>query len=102
MKIGSRPIWRIARTGELTPPGRTRRARSYSPSELGMLGLPGGVFVGEVAQADLLVLGRGVEGGAAVGADAAVLGDRVEDCVALLFGAAVGHREDAVGPVLIS
>jgi hypothetical protein len=27
MKIGSRPIARIARTGELTPPGITRRAR---------------------------------------------------------------------------
>ncbi len=27
MKIGSRPIARIARTGELTPPGSTRRAR---------------------------------------------------------------------------
>jgi len=27
MKIGSRPIERIARTGELTPPGITRCAR---------------------------------------------------------------------------
>ena len=27
MKIGSRPIDRIARTGELTPPGRRSRAR---------------------------------------------------------------------------
>jgi hypothetical protein len=28
MKTGSRPIERIARTGEFTPPTRTRRARS--------------------------------------------------------------------------
>jgi hypothetical protein len=27
MKIGSRPIERIARTGELTPPGMSRAAR---------------------------------------------------------------------------
>ncbi len=60
-----------------------------------------GVVVGEVVEADLLVLGRGVEGGAVVGADPALLGDRVEDRVALLLRAAVGHREDAVGPVLV-
>ena len=30
MKIGSRPIERIARTGELTPPGRTLSARANS------------------------------------------------------------------------
>ena len=33
MKIGSRPIERIARTGELTPPGRTFSARSYSSDD---------------------------------------------------------------------
>src|SRR6187551_402290 len=105
MKIGSRAIWRIACTGELTPPGRTCDARRYSSAErswLGMLFLPAPVVVGEVVQADLLVLGRGVEGGAVVGAHATVLGDRVEDRVALLLGAAVGHGEDAVGPVLVS
>jgi hypothetical protein len=30
MKIGSRSICRIARTGELTPPGRIFSARWYS------------------------------------------------------------------------
>src|SRR5213079_1394348 len=64
-----------------------------------MLGLPGGVVVGEVVETDLLVLGRGVEGGAVLGTHPALLGDRVEDRVALLFRAAVGHGEDAVGPV---
>ena len=33
MKIGSRPIDCIARTGELTPPGSTSSARSYSCAE---------------------------------------------------------------------
>src|ERR1035441_784120 len=33
MKIGSRPIARIARTGELTPPGSTSSARLYNPAE---------------------------------------------------------------------
>src|SRR5829696_3440459 len=104
MKTGSRPTCRIARTGEFTPPGRTFSARRYSSadrSKLGMLGLPGGVLLGEIPEADLLVLGRGVESGAVVGAHPALLGDRLEDRVALLLGAAVGHGEDAVGPVLI-
>src|SRR3954470_6431104 len=122
MKIGSRPIWRIARTGELTPPGRTcwaRRKRSviviplcsavpfdrYAPirnSRSSRVGsFPSGVVLGEVVEANLLVLGRGVEGGALVRSHPALGGDRVEDRVALLFRAAVGHREDAVGPVLV-
>src|ERR1700709_2951071 len=67
-----------------------------------MLFLPAPVVVGAGVQADFLVLGRGVEGGAVLGTHAAVLGDRVEHRVALLLGAAVGHREDAVGPVRIS
>src|ERR1700760_2017052 len=148
MKIGSRPIWRIARTGEFTPPGRTFRARSLTlrvpakmkrvrlasaapsggrtqggrmaapfgrlrttPREvcaappgvrgsswralLGVRRLPLGVIRSEVVEADLLVLGRRVEGGAVVRAHLAGLGDRVEHRVALLFRAAVGHREDA-------
>ena len=33
--------------------------------------------------------------------DAGLLGDRVEHGVALLLGAAVRHREDRVGPVLV-
>src|ERR1700691_941279 len=33
MKIGSRPVARIPRTGELTPPGITSRARLYSSAE---------------------------------------------------------------------
>ena len=33
MKIGERPIERIARTGELTPPGRTSWARRYHSRE---------------------------------------------------------------------
>src|SRR5579863_7403071 len=33
MKSGSRPIARIARTGEFTPPGITPRARSKSAAE---------------------------------------------------------------------
>src|SRR5262249_10849570 len=100
-KIGSRPICRIARTGELTPPGSTRRARSYSSALRGVFSFPPGVVVGEVVQADLLVLGRGVERGAIVGAHPALGRDRVEDRVALLLRAAVGHGEDAVGPVLV-
>jgi hypothetical protein len=33
MNSGSRPIARIARTGELTPPARTAHAREYSSAE---------------------------------------------------------------------
>src|SRR5437763_12775421 len=134
MKIGSRPIARIARTGELTPPGSSSRARRYSSLErvvsvgvdpprgfpprvlisppditsrltarasrslnARVLAFPVPVLLGEVQQADLLELGRGVERGAF--ADSGVLGDRVEDRVAFLLRAAVRHREDRVGPV---
>src|SRR3954452_2138985 len=93
MKIGSRPIARMARTGELTPPGSSARARSNSS----VLSFPALEVVGEVEKADLLELGRRVERRALV--HTRVLGDRVEDRVALLFRAAVGHREDAVRPV---
>ena len=34
MKIGSRPMARIARTGELTPPGSRCSARAYSSADL--------------------------------------------------------------------
>src|SRR5215217_2070410 len=93
MKIGSRPIARIARTGEFTPPGSTARAVSNSP----VLSFPALEVVGEVEEADLLELGRRVERRPLL--DAGVLRDRVEDRVALLLRAAVRHREDAVGPV---
>src|SRR5258707_14086759 len=66
-----------------------------------MLSLPLGVVVGEVVQPDLLVLSRGIEGGAVLRTHAAIRGDRVEDCVALFLRTAVGHSEDAVGPVLV-
>src|SRR3954447_25872590 len=94
-KIGSRPIARMARTGEFTPPGRSAWARSNSS----VLSFPALELVGEVQEADLLELGRGVERRALL--HAGVLRDRVEDRVALLLRAAVGHREDAVGPVRI-
>src|SRR5690349_24738582 len=95
MKIGSRPIARMARTGEFTPPGRTAWARSNSS----VLSFPAFEVVGEVQEADLLELGRGIERRALV--DPGVGGDRVEDRVALLLRAPVGHREDAVGPVRV-
>src|SRR3954471_19125744 len=94
-KIGSRPIERIARTGEFTPPGRTARARLNSS----VLSFPALEVVGEVEEADLLELGRGVERRAVV--DVRLLGDGVEDRVALLLRAAVRHREDRVGPVRV-
>src|SRR3954463_9861447 len=94
-KMGSRPIERIARTGEFTPPGRTARARSNSP----VLGFPALEVVGEVEEADLLELGRRVERRAVV--DAGLRGDRVEDRVALVLRAAVRHREDRIGPVRV-
>src|SRR2546421_63431 len=102
MKIGSRPIWRIARTGELTPPASTSTARRKSSLERSVetvLRLPARVVVGEVVQAHLLVLGRGVQRGPIGPLQAALVGDRVEDRVALLLRAPMGHREDAVGPV---
>src|SRR3954463_3838517 len=92
-KIGSRPIERIARTGEFTPPGSTARARSNSP----VLSFPALEVVGEVEEADLLELRRGVERRAVV--DAGLRGDRVENRVALLLRAAVRHREHRVRPV---
>src|SRR3954464_12136599 len=92
-KMGSRPIERIARTGELTPPGSTAWARSNSS----VLSFPALELVGEVEEADLLELGGGV--GARALAHARFLGERVEDGVALVLRAAVGHREDAVRPV---
>src|SRR4051812_8033867 len=94
-KIGSRPIERIARTGEFTPPGRTARARSNS----GALSFPALEVVGEVEEADLLELGRRVERRAIV--DTGLDGDRVEDRVALLLRAPVRHGEDRVRPVRI-
>src|SRR5438270_9583223 len=110
MKIGSRPIARIARTGELTPPGRSSRARRYSSAERAsdseavtaassVFALPGLELVGEVQQPDLLELGRRVERRAL--ADARLPGDRVEDRVALLLRASMGHREDRIRPVLV-
>src|SRR6202030_336288 len=110
MKIGSRPIARIARTGELTPPGINSTALLKSSPERvsvsdavtiprsGVPALPVLEVLGEVEQADLLELGRGVEGRALL--DSGVLGDRVEHGVALLLGAAVRHREHRVRPVL--
>src|SRR3954451_21678155 len=95
MKTGSRPIARIARTGEFTPPGRTAWARLNSS----VLSFPALEVVGEVEEADLLELGGGVERRAFL--HAGVLGDRVEDRFALLLRATVRHREDAVGPVLV-
>src|SRR4051794_7373346 len=94
-KIGSRPIERIARTGEFTPPGSTARARLNGS----VLSFPALEVVGEVEEPDLLELGRGVERRA--GLDGGLRGDRVEDCVALLLRAAVRHREDRVGPVRV-
>src|SRR4051812_48672150 len=94
-KIGSRPIERIARTGEFTPPGSTARARLNSS----VLSFPALEVVGEVEEADLLELGRGVERRVVV--DAGFLGDRVENRVALLLRAAVRHGEDRVGPVRV-
>src|SRR3954454_16105846 len=92
-KIGSRPIERIARTGEFTPPGSTARARSNS----GALSFPALEVVGEVEEPDLLELGRRVERRPVV--DAGLEGDGVEDRVALLLRAPMRHREDGVGPV---
>src|SRR3954451_1273557 len=93
MKIGSRPIDRIARTGELTPPGSTRHARLYSS----VLSFPALEVVREVEEPDLLELGRRIQGRPFL--DAGLDGDRVEHRVALLLRPPVRHREDRVGPV---
>src|SRR3954469_10404642 len=87
MKIGSRPIERMARTGEFTPPGSTARARLNSS----VLSFPALEFVGEVEEPDLLELRRRVERRAVV--DTGLRGDGVEDRVALLLRAAMRHRE---------
>src|SRR5580704_7278817 len=104
MKIGSRPIERIARTGEFTPPGILSRARRYSSAErvsvsetvtgsrLGVPRLPVLEVLGEVGEADLLELGGGVERRALV--DPGLLRDRLQHRIALLLGAPVRHRED--------
>src|SRR3954452_4459141 len=105
MNSGSRPIARIARTGELTPPGRTATARPYSAADFvsvsedvatrsdpGVLALPVPECLGEVEHPDLLELGGGVQRGAL--ADPGLLRDRLEDGVALLLRAPVGHREE--------
>src|SRR5581483_8961063 len=109
MKIGSRPIARIARTGELTPPGIASSARRYSSADLvsvsagvtgprsGAPALPVLEVLREVQEPDLLELRRGVQRRAAL--DSGLGGDRVEHRVALLLGAAVRHREHRVGPV---
>src|SRR2546423_13523960 len=89
-KIGSRPIERIARTGELTPPGSTARARSNS----GVLSFPALEVVGEVEEPDLLELGRRVQRRAVV--DARLGGDRVEDRVAPLPRAPAGPGGDRI------
>src|SRR5437764_874948 len=111
MNSGSRPIARMARTGELTPPGSTATARSYSVAErlseredvttgrsdAGVLALPLPEGIREVEHPDLLELGGGVQGGAL--RDAGLLRDGVQDRVALLLGAPVGHGEQRVRPV---
>src|SRR5688572_211886 len=87
---GSRPIARIARTGEFTPPGRYMSARAYCcaerrsrseivtrPSYAGVLLFPVLEVVGEVEEPDLLELRRGVERRAL--GDVELGGDRVED-----------------------
>src|SRR3954463_14655393 len=93
----------IALTGEFTPPGSTRCARSNSCADrldVSVLALPGLEVAGEVQEADLLELRRGVQRRPVL--DAADLGlDGVEDRVALLLRAAVGHREDLIRPVLV-
>src|ERR1017187_478002 len=111
MKIGSRPMARIARTGELTPPGITCRARLYSAAErvsvnavIGPAGealesatsssvraLPLLEVLGEVEEADLLELRRGVQRRALM--DPGLIGDRVEHRVALFLRAPVGDRK---------
>src|SRR3954453_119599 len=111
MNSGSRPMARIARTGEFTPPGRTASARAYSAADFvsvteevatsdpGVRALPLPERVREVEHADLLVLRRRIQRRAA--GDAGLVCDRVEDRVALLLRAPVGHREQRVRPVLV-
>src|ERR1700730_15520247 len=78
-------------------PTQDRRRRPPLPSTKPLLPLL--EFVGEIQQPDLLELRRAIERGALRYAE--LLCDRVEHGVALLLGAPVGHREDAVGPVLV-
>src|SRR5437660_7328311 len=111
MKIGSRPIARMARTGELTPPGMSASARRYCSAERvsvsdtvtgsrsSVPALPGREVLGEVQQPDLLELRGGVQRGAL--ADAGARRDRVEHRITLLARAPVRHREDRVWPVRI-
>src|SRR4051812_28765408 len=118
MNRGSRPIERMARTGEFTPPGSTARAwsnrvalrsacralRSASRGALrsacrSVLGFPALEVVREVQEPDLLELGRRIERGAVL--HAGFHGNGVEDRVALVLRAPVGHREHRVGPVLV-
>src|SRR3954464_12109074 len=87
-KIGSRPIERMARTGEFTPPGSTARARLKSS----VLSFPALEVVREVQEPDLLELGRRIQSRAIV--HAGFQGDRVEDRVALILRATVRHREN--------
>src|SRR3954453_21156768 len=101
---------RIARTGELTPPGMRPTARTWIASEVRVSmplarGVPPvrlfplGVVGREVVEPDLLELRRGIEGGAVLPVQGARRGDPVQDRVALLLRAPVGHREDGVRPV---
>src|SRR5450755_193057 len=132
MKIGSRPIDRIARTGELTPPGSSGSARAYSSlervvsnpasmvtiyprcfaamrnspgrrsrphSHAGVLAFPVPVVRGEIQQSNLLELRGGVQRCPFL--DTGLARDRVQDRVAFPLGAAVGHCEHRVGPVLV-
>src|SRR3954453_11407747 len=98
---GSRPIERIARTGEFTPPGRTAWARSkrgvLRGSTRAVLSFPALEVVREVQEPDLLELGRRVQSRPIP--HARLQRDRVEDRVALLLRATVRHREHRVGPV---
>src|SRR3954451_24268442 len=90
MKIGSRPIECMARTGEFTPPGSTARARLNSS----VLSFPALEVVREVQEPDLLELCRRIQSRAIV--HARLHGDRVEDRVALILRATVRHREHRV------
>jgi hypothetical protein len=54
-----------------------------------VLCLPAGVVLGEVVEADLLELGRGIEDGPIDAVQVVRLGDAIEDRIALLLGTAV-------------
>src|SRR5213080_3905729 len=96
MKSGSRPTAFIARTGLLTPPGMTRRARSKSSRDRAsfkpsrerasrMSCFPLGVVGREVEQSNLLELRGGVEDRAVVLTGPGDGGNAVENRVAFLF-----------------